>query len=164
MSHIHTHTLSVYVSLTHTLTHTLSLAHIHTHTHSLTHTHTHTDLDARVDAHAGLRERVRLLVMRSQFRRESSKEEEEMSFDVSRLALRVSGVLCAITHMGLSRECFTLNYLHQTLIHDLHAGLRERVRLLVMRSQFKNNYFTKMSSGSEEGSYLRLIDFCITQL
>jgi len=31
-------------------------------------------------------------------------------------------------------------------------------------SQFKNNYFAEMWSGSEEGSYLRLIDFCITQL
>jgi len=28
----------------------------------------------------------------------------------------------------------------------------------------KNNYFTEMCSGSEAGSYLRLIDFCITQL
>ena len=28
----------------------------------------------------------------------------------------------------------------------------------------QNNYFTEMCSGSEEGSYLRLIDFCITQL
>jgi len=26
-------------------------------------------------------------------------------------------------------------------------------------SQFKNNYFTEMCSGSEAGSYLRLIDF-----
>ena len=26
------------------------------------------------------------------------------------------------------------------------------------------NYFTEMCSGSEAGSYLRLIDFCITQL
>ena len=31
-------------------------------------------------------------------------------------------------------------------------------------SQFKNNYFTEICSGSETGSYLRLIDFCITQL
>jgi len=31
-------------------------------------------------------------------------------------------------------------------------------------SQFKNNYFTEMYSGSEAGSYLRLIDFCITKL
>jgi len=29
---------------------------------------------------------------------------------------------------------------------------------------FKNNWFTEMCSGSEAGSYLRLIDFCITQL
>jgi len=28
----------------------------------------------------------------------------------------------------------------------------------------ENNYFTEMCSGSEEGSYLRLIDLCITQL
>jgi len=31
-------------------------------------------------------------------------------------------------------------------------------------SQFENNYFTEMCSGSEAGSYLRLIDLCITQL
>ena len=28
-----------------------------------------------------------------------------------------------------------------------------------LRCQFENNYFTEMCSGSEEGSYLRLIDF-----
>jgi len=28
----------------------------------------------------------------------------------------------------------------------------------------KNNYFTEMCSGSQAGSYLRLIDSCITQL
>ena len=31
-------------------------------------------------------------------------------------------------------------------------------------SQFKNNCFTEMCSGSEECSYLRSIDFCMTQL
>ena len=31
-------------------------------------------------------------------------------------------------------------------------------------SQFKNNRFAEMCSGSEAGSYLRLIDFCISQL
>ena len=31
-------------------------------------------------------------------------------------------------------------------------------------SQFKNNHFTEMCSGSEEGWYLRLKDFRITQL
>ena len=31
-------------------------------------------------------------------------------------------------------------------------------------SQFKNNHFTEMCCGTEGGSYLRLIDSCITQL
>ena len=31
-------------------------------------------------------------------------------------------------------------------------------------SQFKNNHFAEMCCGTEAGSYLRLIDFCITQL
>ena len=31
-------------------------------------------------------------------------------------------------------------------------------------SQFKNNCFTEMCSGSVEGSYLRLIDLCIAEL
>ena len=30
-------------------------------------------------------------------------------------------------------------------------------------SQFKNNHFTEMCCGTEKGSYLRLIDSCITQ-
>ena len=30
--------------------------------------------------------------------------------------------------------------------------------------QFKNNFFTEMCSGSKKGSYLRRVDFCITQL
>ena len=28
----------------------------------------------------------------------------------------------------------------------------------------QNNYFAEMCSGSEEGSYFRLIDCCVTQL
>jgi hypothetical protein len=39
--------------------------------------------------------------------------------------------------------------------------------LLVARGvgvEFKNNYFAEMCSGSEAGSYLRIIDFCNTQL
>ena len=31
-------------------------------------------------------------------------------------------------------------------------------------SRSKDNYLAEMCSGSEEGSYLRLMDFCITQL
>ena len=30
--------------------------------------------------------------------------------------------------------------------------------------RFQNNNFAELGSGSEEGSYLRLIGFCITQL
>jgi len=33
-----------------------------------------------------------------------------------------------------------------------------------VRSQFKHNYIPEMWSGSEEGSYSRLKDCCITQL
>jgi len=36
--------------------------------------------------------------------------------------------------------------------------------LRVERFQFENYYFTEMCSGSEAGAYLRLMDFCITQL
>jgi len=32
------------------------------------------------------------------------------------------------------------------------------------KGQFKNSHFTEMCSGSEAGSYLRLVDSCITQL
>ena len=35
---------------------------------------------------------------------------------------------------------------------------------LVFEAQFKNNHFTEMCSGSEAGSYLRLMDSCTTQL
>ena len=36
-------------------------------------------------------------------------------------------------------------------------------RLTVLEC-FHHNFFTKMCSGSEAGSYSRLVDFCITQL
>ena len=41
---------------------------------------------------------------------------------------------------------------------------RRLLRPADLCSQFKKNYFTEMCSGSEAGSFLRLIDFCITQL
>ena len=31
-------------------------------------------------------------------------------------------------------------------------------------SRFENNYFTEMCNDSEAGSYLRLIDVCVSQL
>jgi len=38
-------------------------------------------------------------------------------------------------------------------------GAQRRARSLHTRFEFENNYFTEMCSGSEAGSYLRLIDF-----
>ena len=45
-------------------------------------------------------------------------------------------------------------------------GIRLNARRAFDRysSQFKSNCFTEMGSGSEAGSFSRLIDFCITQL
>jgi len=37
-------------------------------------------------------------------------------------------------------------------------------QLFMYSSQCKNNHLAEMWSGSEESSYLRLIDFCIIQL
>ena len=41
--------------------------------------------------------------------------------------------------------------------YDDFGGLAEE-------QQFNNTYFTEMCSSSEEGSYSRLKDFCITQI
>ena len=44
-----------------------------------------------------------------------------------------------------------------------HAGTRTCVTKRYS-SQFKNSCWAEMWSGSEEGSFLRLVDRCITQL
>jgi len=45
------------------------------------------------------------------------------------------------------------------------AVVRTRnVTQVPVSSQFKNNHSTEMCSGSEAGSYLRLVDSCITRL
>jgi len=47
------------------------------------------------------------------------------------------------------------------------ASIRSRFVLVVSAwytSQFRNNNFTELCCGTEAGSYLRLIDSCITQL
>ena len=49
---------------------------------------------------------------------------------------------------------------HLLLLHILHPG----APFQRSSSQFKNHHFAAMCSGSEEGSYLRLIDLCIIQL
>jgi len=47
-----------------------------------------------------------------------------------------------------------------------HASLGALIAQIptVQESEYKNSCFTEMYSGSEEVSYLRRIDFCITQL
>ena len=52
----------------------------------------------------------------------------------------------------------------EQLRNNLTAVLELRAVLNWYSSQFKNNHFTEMCCGTETGSYLRLIDFCITQL
>ena len=42
----------------------------------------------------------------------------------------------------------------------VHVNLRPIHRVIL----FKDNYLANMWCGPEKGSYLRLIDFCITQL
>ena len=49
-------------------------------------------------------------------------------------------------------------------MYRVSARVQKHDLRLVSSSQSKNNYFTEMCSGSEAGSYLRLIYFCITQL
>ena len=58
---------------------------------------------------------------------------------------------------------------HQSLWIDGQLGRGNRLHHDVkssddVKSQSKNNYFAEMCCGSEEGSYSRLIDLCITQL
>jgi len=46
-----------------------------------------------------------------------------------------------------------------------HRTVKIGERMVTCRhSYLENNYSTEMCSSSEAGSYLRLIDFCITQL
>jgi len=47
---------------------------------------------------------------------------------------------------------------------DVQQQRYARLCHLPPSNRFKNKYFTEMCSGSEEGTYVRLIDLCITQL
>ena len=107
------------------------------------------------------------------------------------LALTVVCVPCSLDSgsgwkdAGIDRRChghLSLSHTH-TLVDVPGRAVRVAVALVVAQnerpvrlgsgmgsctdrnsSQFRNNYFTERCSGSEAGSYLRLIDFCITQL
>ena len=60
--------------------------------------------------------------------------------------------------MELTKETIYL------LLGCLQGGKNARVEYERYSSQFQKNCFTEMRSGSDEGSYLRHIDGCITQL
>ena len=81
--------------------------------------------------------------------------------------------------LSLQSEALSLqneaSSLHSEAVSLQSEALRATIQAREMRSrtrfppgavleQFENNYFTEMCSSSEEGSYLRLIDFCITHL
>jgi len=87
------------------------------------------------------------------------EEDVHLPRDVERLILRL------LQHREKSKNCkhaksqrFILRLLQHQPSEWLHTPNNR------YSSQFKNNYFTKVFSGSEAGSYLRLIDCCITQL
>ena len=54
--------------------------------------------------------------------------------------------------------------LYAVLALDLPENHLVRLRLQKVLSHGENNYFTQVCSGAEAGSYVRLIDLCITQL
>ena len=66
-------------------------------------------------------------------------------------------LLCYIVRAGLAIACGPRG--GRPMI-----GTITSVDPLLFAAVARVNYFTEMCSGSEEGSYLRLIDFCITQL
>ena len=72
-----------------------------------------------------------------------------LGFGVSGFEFRVSGFRDLLAESTVLVGCGRL----------AHAARR-----CLMDSQVKNNYFTKLCSNAEQGSYLWLIDFCITQL
>jgi len=51
-----------------------------------------------------------------------------------------------------------------TLKKKKNKRTRRRRRRAEIGGGRRESYFAELCSGSEEGSYLRLIDFCITQL
>ena len=56
-------------------------------------------------------------------------------------------------------------------VYDMRKGgalgplaMEDKIEVCSPTSQSKNKYLEETCSGSDEGSYLRLIDLCITQL
>jgi len=83
-----------------------------------------------------------------------------MRVDTRRLELTVLGMLLerlldGLRHLRVERVCATTAHSE----YSSTESCTERYS-----SQFQNNRLAEMWSDSEEGSYLRLVDCCITQL
>ena len=71
---------------------------------------------------------------------------EYLAWRVEGLVFRVRSSWCRVEESGFDLE-------------GVWSGVSDRYS-----SQFRDHYFAEMCSGSEEGSCVRLIDFCISQL
>jgi len=81
-------------------------------------------------------------------------------FFIDNILVRIHFIIVMIRWTGLAPWEFLYAALPQVVPG---SGVGEWEGASLRRRGFKN-YFTEMCSGFEEGSYLRLIDFCITQL
>jgi len=97
----------------------------------------------------------------------------EREFFIDNLLVRIHFIIVMIRWTGLAPWKFefpfpgslTSTFLFQVHMDDIPASPDLRpCRSSRVTHQFKNNQSTEMCSGSEAGSYLRLIDLCITQL
>ena len=84
---------------------------------------------------------------------------------------RSTGAVCRVARpfRALSQECvpflpLRLPWTPEGLALRWLPGVCPAGRYKRYSSQFKNNHFTEMCGGTEAGSYLRLIDSCISQL
>ena len=78
------------------------------------------------------------------------------------MSCSVRTIPCAISRFEVRVSDIGYQISGITRVIPEHASASQKSKIITCRrtcSQFKNNYSTEMCSGSEEGSYLRLIDF-----
>ena len=88
------------------------------------------------------------------------REEEEEATEVGESLLQLSQPLRVLIHLFAPH--LQLKKLYATTDHSENPEIESCTKRY--SSQFKNNCLTEMRSGSEEVSYSRRIDGCITQL
>jgi len=80
------------------------------------------------------------------------------------MSLKCEPALVQVSYCDDHYECRRKLQLEYFGENDFDAKLCNGICPSIFIYCVKNNYFAEMYSGSEEGSYLRLIDFYITQL